>query len=367
MPLEIRLGLVTALTGQYCIPGQQALLGVQAWVDDTNRAGGIWLVKTGTRLPVRLIFYDDASTAAQCAAGVERLIVHDQVDILLGPYASGLAHRAACIAQHYRRVLWNHGGSSDAIYASGLTWVVGILTPASQYFHGVIDFIRRRHPTFQRLAILHTTTGTFAREVAMGAVRYGQEWGFTNIQIHTYPTGLQDFAPLLQRLAHESPEVLLGVGRIADDMRFAAQLRQTLLTIPAVGLIATPMTVFHQYLGSAADGFFGPSQWEPEAVRTVDYGPSLPTVLASLRERAPTGVDYPMAQAYAGCLVVQRCIELSGGIDQEALRQTANNLDFTTFYGRFRIDPASGRQIGHVMPVVQWQNGSKVVVWPEAG
>jgi branched-chain amino acid transport system substrate-binding protein len=39
-------------------------------------------------------------------------------------------------------------------------------------------------------------------------------------------------------------------------------------------------------------------------------------------------------------------------------------LDFTTFYGRYRIDPRTGRQLGHRMPVVQWQGGRKVVIWP---
>jgi len=71
-----------------------------------------------------------------------------------------------------------------------------------------------------------------------------------------------------------------------------------------------------------------------------------------------------MAQAYAGGLVVQRCIETAGTLDQHILRQVAGHLDFTTFYGRYRIDPSTGRQVGHRMPVVQWQEGGKVVVWP---
>ena len=40
-------------------------------------------------------------------------------------------------------------------------------------------------------------------------------------------------------------------------------------------------------------------------------------------------------------------------------------LDFTTFYGRFKLDPASGRQIGHAMVVVQWEGDEKLVVWPQ--
>ena len=42
----------------------------------------------------------------------------------------------------------------------------------------------------------------------------------------------------------------------------------------------------------------------------------------------------------------------------------ARRLDFTTFYGRFKLDPASARQIGHAMVVVQWQGDEKLVVWP---
>jgi branched-chain amino acid transport system substrate-binding protein len=311
-----------------------------------------------------LVFYDDASTAERCGVCIERLIVQDHVDVLLGPYASGLARRAAAVAQRYGRVLWNHGGSSDAIYESGSAWVVGILTPASQYFHGVIEFVRRLHPAAQRLAILHITAGTFAKEVALGAARHGQEHGFTTIRTYTYQTGMVDFAPLMQQLAQDRPDVLLGVGRIEDDIRLAAQLQHTALQVAAVGLIATPLTLFHRLLGADAEGFLGPSQWEPDMISVPDYGPSAQNVLASLVVRAPAGVDYPMAQAYASGLVARRCIEMAGGLDQEALRQAANRLDFTTFYGRFRIDPVTGRQLGHSMPVVQWRQGTKVVVWP---
>src|SRR5438067_13819973 len=127
-----------ALTGRCSLPGRQALLGAQAWVKDTNRAGGIWLHGSSVQLPLRLTSYDDASEPEQCATLTERLITEDQVDVLLGPYSSGLALRAAEVAQRSQRVLWNHGGASEAIYSRGFTWVVGFLSPPSTYFHSVI-------------------------------------------------------------------------------------------------------------------------------------------------------------------------------------------------------------------------------------
>ena len=85
---------------------------------------------------------------------------------------------------------------------------------------------------------------------------------------------------------------------------------------------------------------------------------------ADFRARFGLEPDYPAAQAYAAGLVAARCAELAGSLDDDALRQAARALDLTTFYGRFRLDPDSGQQIGHPMVVVQWQAGRKQIVWP---
>jgi len=75
-------------------------------------------------------------------------------------------------------------------------------------------------------------------------------------------------------------------------------------------------------------------------------------------------VDYPMVQAYAGALVAQRCVEAAGTVADAAFRLMAGMLDFSTFFGPFKIDPDTGRQTGHSMLIVQWQQRRKVVVWP---
>ena len=361
---HISVGMTAALTGRYSLPGRQALLGAQAWIEDTNRAGGLWLQESRQRLLLRLISYDDTSEAQYCGALTERLITEDQVDILLGPYSSGLALRAAEVANHYQRVLWNHGGASEAIYARGFAWVVGILSPPRTYFHSLIDFVRYTLPEARGVTLVHSTAGAFPRDVAAGAEGYCQQQGLEMIHTFPYPAGTVDFTPILTQLETLSPAVVLSVGRIEDDLHFAAQYVQHRIAASVVGLIVTPLTLFRDTLGSAAAQFLGPSQWEPGGASQLDYGPAAPEVLARLSARHPAGVDYPMAQAYAGGLVVQRCIETAGTLDQHILRQVAGHLDFTTFYGRYRIDPSTGRQVGHRMPVVQWQEGGKVVVWP---
>ena len=122
---HISIGMTASLTGRYAHPGTQALVGVQTWVKDTNLSGGIRLGGSGPQLPVRLVHYDDASEGPRCAELTQRLIVEERVDILMGPYSSGLSLRAATVAQRHGHILWNQGGASESIYTSGFKWVVG--------------------------------------------------------------------------------------------------------------------------------------------------------------------------------------------------------------------------------------------------
>ena len=39
-------------------------------------------------------------------------------------------------------------------------------------------------------------------------------------------------------------------------------------------------------------------------------------------------------------------------------------LDVNTAFGRFKVDK-DGVQIGHRLLMLQWQDGQKVIVWPE--
>jgi branched-chain amino acid transport system substrate-binding protein len=355
--VPLRVGMTAALSGRYQPQGQQALLGVQAWVEDTNRAGGISLQER--RRPLELMVYDDASDATRCGVYTARLLTADRIDVLLGPYSSGLTLRAAEVAAQYQHVLWNHGGALEPTSA----WTIGLLTPAPYYFYGVIDCVRHTAPVCERVAIVYSTAGAFPHAVATGAAQYSQAQGW-QVTMYPYAPRTSDFRPILTQLAQIQPHLVLGVGRIEDDVRLAQQYVHSAVRTTAVALIATPLTLFRDALGRDAAQFLGPSQWEPGLVSAPDYGPTPQEVLRRLGRCSPTGVDYPMAQAYAAGLVAQRCLEAASNLDQTVIRRTARQLDFTTFYGRYRLDPMTGRQVGHVMPVVQWQGRHKVVRWP---
>ena len=63
-PDVIRVGATVSVSGKFSTeigPFQRLF---QAWVDEVNRQGGIYLKKYGRKLPLKLITYDDRSDAA---------------------------------------------------------------------------------------------------------------------------------------------------------------------------------------------------------------------------------------------------------------------------------------------------------------
>ena len=270
----LKVGMVASLTGQFHSQGSQAMEGAKAWARDANAGGGVFVRSAGRRLLVHLQHYDDESKAQVARALTEKLILEDRVDLLLGPYSSVLTLAVAPVAERSRRVLWNHGGASDQIYAQGFRWVVGILTPASRYLLGVIDLVKERDPAARKVAILHSNRGSFPVAVASGAESYALEKGFQVVLNRQYPPGTADFSPLLREMEQSRPDVIIGVGRIQDDLILARQMVDWPIRAKTIALVAAGIRQFKESLGRHATGFLGPSQWEPGASYVPDYGPS---------------------------------------------------------------------------------------------
>jgi len=356
----IRFGASVSVSGSYALQGRQVLAGLGAWVEVVNAGEGLRVHGAGARAPVRLVYYDDASSPAKAAANAERLLDADAVEVLIGPYASDLTRAVLPVARRRGRVLWNHGGASDDIHVEGGR-AVGILTPVSRYFGGLIELARSFDPDAVRVALLHRRGSSFGHLAALGVGAAASDAIFVTDVITYSPLG-SDLPSVIASLDRQRPDVVISAGSFDDEVVLARALLESGLPVKAVGLAAAAMQEFPQALGTHAEGFLGPSQWEPRLAYVADFGPGPDEATQGIRAQgAPP--DYPAAQAYAACLIAQRCLE-EAGADDESLWRAACALDCGTFFGRFRIDPATGLQVGHEVVLVQWRRGRKLVVWP---
>jgi branched-chain amino acid transport system substrate-binding protein len=86
------------VSGRYALQGRQVIAGLQAWAEAVNEGGGLRVHGAGARAPVRLVYYDDASSPTRAAANAERLLDADAVEVLIGPYASDLTRAVLPVA-----------------------------------------------------------------------------------------------------------------------------------------------------------------------------------------------------------------------------------------------------------------------------
>ncbi|MCI0454307.1 MAG: amino acid ABC transporter substrate-binding protein [Candidatus Dadabacteria bacterium] len=361
---NIRFGVSISLSGRYSAQGKESFEGLTLWIKDVNQSGGILIKKSGKKLPVNLIYYDDGSSVETCKILVDRLIVKDKVDVLIGPYSSGLTLGAAPIAEKYKKILWNHGGSSDEIFEKGFTYIVSTITPASRYLTGVIDMLKSIDGRAKKIAIFHAQDSGFSASVADGAKRHGEERGFQVIEFR-YKSGENNFSPLLQKVKEENPDVIFCAGRADDDINLAGQMIEHWVSAKAIALVAAAIKDFKGILGKKSEGFLGPSQWEREIKITPDFGPTPEEFFKRFIETYSKEPDYPAAQGYNIGVIIQRFIEQAGTLNDKNLREAVNKISLKTFYGDFKIDTATGKQVGHKMVIVQWQSGNKVIVYPD--
>jgi branched-chain amino acid transport system substrate-binding protein len=137
--------------------------------------------------------------------------------------------------------------------------------------------------------------------------------------------------------------------------------------------VGVDLPEFHKRLGGAAEFVYGSSQWEPELV-TLRAGGLIPIarqypgarelVEAHHREYPGVGLSYHTAAGYGGCQVLTEAVRRAGSLDGGKIREAILTLDFNTVFGAFKVDP-DGLQIAHKMVLFQWQDGQKVIVWPE--
>jgi branched-chain amino acid transport system substrate-binding protein len=136
--------------------------------------------------------------------------------------------------------------------------------------------------------------------------------------------------------------------------------------LPVLACVAAGVARFRDELGELAEGVVGPSQWEIDVKTRAERGPSAQEFARRMRTEAGVeSPDYVGAQVYAAGLLAAAALEAASALDQARVRAAFSGLRLATMFGDFAIDPATGRQVGHRMSLVQWHGGRKVIIESE--
>jgi branched-chain amino acid transport system substrate-binding protein len=369
----VTIGFTASLTGSLNVESTRQNNALKLWMDQVNDAGGISLAD-GTVVKFASKFYDDESNKDRVQELYTKLATEDNADFLISPYSSGLADAAAVIAEQYGKIMITTGAASEGTYRKGYTLVYQTYTPAGKYLTGAIDLLATLNPDLKKLAIVHEND-KFSTDVSTAAQDYAVSKGYEVVLFEGYDTGTTDFAPIINKIDAAAPEAVLGGGHFADGQQFAKTMFEKQLAVSFVSLLVAPPEPSFSEIGDAALGIVGPSQWEPLAAFTPDYGPTGAEFDAAYTAAYGEEPSYHAAGGYMAGLILQNAIETAGSLDTDALKAALDGMDINTFFGHITFDTSAeqhGLQSGHEMVYIQWQNDAsgalvKQVVWPEAG
>jgi branched-chain amino acid transport system substrate-binding protein len=315
----ITAALTLSLTGRYERQGTDAAAGIRLWAE----AAG-----------VRLTVVDDQGSRQVAIQAYSSWL--DTVDLLIGPYASGLVRAIAPLVRDTGQILWNHGGSADDLAQPG---IASLPAPASSYFDGVIDEAADRNVS---RVIVVQAAGPFARAVADGARARASERRIDSQTVEASAVEAQDVADA----------ALLVAGPFEHDAEVVRGLRDRGQSPALVAAVAAGISAFGQELGEAAEGVLGPVHWWPTA-ETPKIGPSGTDFAATYQRRTGREPSYPGALAAAAGYLAYAAHGL--GLEATDLPGWATS----TLLGDFTLDDA-WRQVGHRVTTIQWQGGHMV-------
>ena len=214
----------------------------------------------------------------------------------------------------------------------------------------------------------------FPQAVAQGAMELAKKKGLQLVFTEAYPQGTTDFSAILRRLGALNPDVLAAGTYFEDAVAITRQMKDLGVNPRMYGVTTGgEIPKFYETLGRTAEFVYVPMAWAPELV-TLRAGGLIPIArqypgarefVESYRREFPgANLSVQSANGYAMCQILVEATKRAGSLDGARIRDAILKLDLNTVFGPFKVDQ-DGVQIAHKLLLSQWQDGQKVIVWPE--
>jgi branched-chain amino acid transport system substrate-binding protein len=235
-----------------------------------------------------------------------------------------------------------------------------------------MELMKSLKPSVRSIALI-TEDNPFNLSIRSGIKHWAKELGLKVVFDEVYPSSPLDLSPILSKAKSLGPDAILAASHFNDGALLAKQAAELNVYCKFFALGSAPSTLeWWKAVGPKGARYtVATSQWEPiDAPKPADFknwfGPKYTGKEFNefFKKRWGKPTDFCGAQAFAAGLVLQWGIEKAGSLNTDKIRAALNSMDIMTFYGRSKIDPATGIQTGHGMVIVQWQDGKKVVVGP---
>ncbi|HEV2550302.1 MAG TPA: ABC transporter substrate-binding protein [Stellaceae bacterium] len=387
---KIKIGVVYDYSGPLAAGGSELhALGTKIMIDYFNQQGGI----EGYQIePI----YADAQSKPDIAINeAVRLIEKENVDILLGFFSSAQCVPIAQRVDQLKKFMWITTCISSAVLENrNLKYVFRPQPSGRQFGLASTSFIAAyaeekfgKKPKDLRVAIIHED-GAYGVDVAMGNEHGAKKAGFEIVLDEGYAATTPDLSSLVTKLKRARPDVIFHTGYNPDITLFLRQARDMGLRFKALIGHGAGYGVYDKLkesVGTDVNYFFNVDPISIWLTNEKALNPDLPAIIKMI------GDEYQKARpatviksAHVGMAasntfvlfteVLPRAIKEYGGIDADALRKAALEVDlpeggtmlgFGVKFGGEETN-AAGQNDRAFPVIIQYTDDKSYVVWPKS-
>src|SRR5215216_1796462 len=387
---KIKIGVVYDLTGPLAGGGSDLhYLGAKIMIDAFIKQGGVEGYK------IEAVYADAQSKPDVAINEAVRLIEQEKVDMVLGFYSSAQCVPVAARVEQLKKFMWITTCISSAVLENrNLKYVFRAQPSGSQFGEMSMDFIEQnakaklgKDAKDLRVAIIHED-GAYGVDVSKGNEAGAKKAGFNIVLKEGYAATAPDLSALVTKLKRARPDVIFHTGYNPDITLFHRQAREQGLKFGALVGHGAGYGVYEKLkegLGADVNYVFNTDPISIWLANQKSMDPKLPPVIKMVGEefdKAKPGVA--IRSAHVGMAasntyvflteVLPRAIKKYGGVDPEALRKAALEVDIPeggTMLGfgvKFHGEGTqmAGQNERSFPVVIQYVDDKSYVVWPKS-
>jgi len=386
---KIKIGVIYDLTGPLAGGGSELqYIGAKIMLDQYSKTG-----VEGYKIEA---VYADAQSKPDVAINeAVRLIEQEKVDMLLGFYSSAQCVPVAGRIEQLKKFMWITTCISSAVLdGKNYKYVFRPQASGDQFGMMTMDFIAQnsksklgKDPKDLRVAIIHED-GAYGVDVSKGNEAGAKKAGFNVVMKEGYSATAPDLSALVTKLKRARPDVVFHTGYNPDITLLLRQAREQGLKFAALMGHGAGYGVYEKLkegLGADVNYVFNTDPISIWLANPEGLDKKLPPVIKMIGDefdKVKPGVA--IRSAHVGMAasntylfmteVLPRAIKKYGGVDPEALRKAALELDIpeggtmlgfgVKFHGEG--DAMAGQNERSFPVIIQYVDDKSYVVWPKS-
>ena len=353
----IKVGGSLPLTGLASEQAKWIKAGYEYWVEDVNKRGGL------LGRPVKLIMYDDESSAEKAVTYYERAITVDKVDLLFGGYPGTADVALMPLVEKYGKVFVGQGGHMQS-FEQGYTYSFGSPPLMSEWVYKSLEGIfqdlipKAQWPRSMALLTMNNVIGLAARG---NILKWAEGIGLKVVVEETYNLPLSDATPLISKAKARGAEVLACLSMFDDGVMFSRASK---------AMNYNPKLLWHQLaslqpawmseLGSDANNVVNNTYWHP---RLPFPGNDVINAGAKAKFNTPMAPTY-FGFGYGWLRMVELGVRGAGSLDDAKIRDYIRSHKFDLPWGEGITFDKRGLPPPFAF-ATQTTNGSVELIWPK--